>query len=644
MLETVLKRLYKDYRCKTIIQRECKDEIDDPFLLTKEGRDKKILQNEKRFKSQITEIDKDVFLYKNTDNNKKVGQLRALYGKCNINPYLLYFTLLSNDNSEYSIKDSDFEEDNIKVLAIAIAQSVELNKIDDIKDEEERQRKIREATQASWEISDEKLEMAYNRDYIFSINGGVIYEILEPDPEFKNESNKWNWRIDQNRKERRYMFSSIICEDDRIRSRYLNKKLDKSLNLAGSTRYFPESLNKYQSEERDDLSMNEILNKNQNEANNKEDKNALEIGKSRNRIVFGAPGTGKSHRLEEDREKHFNDPNCYERVTFHPNYSYSNFVGTYKPVSEGNEIKYKYVPGPFLRVLVKALKDKSQNYLLLIEEINRANVAAVFGDVFQLLDRNKDYNSSENKDYNSSEYPIDLSEDVKRYLEGEGVQLKNGKLYIPSNMYIWATMNSADQGVFPMDTAFKRRWDFEYIGIDEEEKAVIDIDEKTKIELKALKIPIPNGVDNDGKINKWKKIAWNSLRTEINNKLINSKINEDKLLGPFFLSPKTLIESHKLAKDENANITKERFVKLFESKVIMYLFEDVMKIHRDKIFKFKDDNKNLIFSNICKEFEEKAIDVFNIDTSKLEVEDLVSTNEGIGSNESDEKEETESNN
>ena len=76
----------------------------------------------------------------------------------------------------------------------------------------------------------------------------------------------------------------------------------------------------------------------------------------------------------------------------------------------------------------------------------------------------------------------------------------------------------------------------------------------------------------------------------------------------------------------------------------MYLFEDVMKIHCDKIFKFKDDNKNLIFSNICKEFEEKAIDVFNIDTSKLEVEDLVSTNEGIGSNESDEKEETESNN
>ena len=154
---------------------------------------------------------------------------------------------------------------------------------------------------------------------------------------------------------------------------------------------------------------------------------------SRNRILFGAPGTGKSHRLNQDliRKEGIDIANdlyegllvdCednYERVTFHPDYSYANFVGTYKPVPEKDHngvesITYKYVPGPFMRLYVKALKsaktDTPEPFVLIIEEINRANAAAVFGDIFQLLDRNE---------ANISEYPIQATEDMKKYLSDE---------------------------------------------------------------------------------------------------------------------------------------------------------------------------------------------------------------------------------
>ena len=137
----------------------------------------------------------------------------------------------------------------------------------------------------------------------------------------------------------------------------------------------------------------------------------------RNRIVFGAPGTGKSFGLKTDCEDLMKGKEgTYERVTFHPDYSYSQFVGTYKPVmdTDGTSIRYDFVPGPFMRVYVEAIKsgrtDAPQPHLLLIEEINRAKVAAVFGDVFQLLDRDDD---------GVSEYEIQASEDIRRYLAKE---------------------------------------------------------------------------------------------------------------------------------------------------------------------------------------------------------------------------------
>ncbi len=310
----------------------------------------------------------------------------------------------------------------------------------------------------------------------------------------------------------------------------------------------------------------------------------------RNRIIFGAPGTGKSFTINKERKELIGEDNetDYERVTFHPDYSYANFVGTYKPVP-GHEdengvetITYRYVPGPFMRVYVEALKngrtDNPKPYLLIIEEINRANVAAVFGDIFQLLDRGDD---------NVSEYPIQASEDIKKYLSEE-LNLdpeECSKIKIPDNMFIWATMNSADQGVFPMDTAFKRRWDFTYLGID-------DSDELIRGKYVYL-------ADD-----KSQKVEWNKLRKAINHFLAKEKINEDKQLGPYFISRSIVVPS------EGDEIDRDRFIRVFKNKVIMYLFEDAAKQKRAKLFEgcFQDSTR---YSEICREFDAKGIGIFN---------------------------------
>ena len=308
----------------------------------------------------------------------------------------------------------------------------------------------------------------------------------------------------------------------------------------------------------------------------------------RNLIFFGAPGTGKSYKLNEEVKNVIgeNNLNLYERVTFHPEYSYSNFVGTYKPVSEKNDegkdiISYKFVPGPFLRILKKAIYSKNgpnpEPYFLIIEEINRANFASVFGDVFQLLDRD---------DNGESEYFIDTSKEMREYLqdtsdmfvEDDEIKVETDdfrKIKIPNNMFIWATMNSADQGVFYMDTAFKRRWDFEHINLNPE-----------------------NILDNEFNLpNSDKPISWNTLRTAINSFLLDEyNLNEDKLIGFYFIS-------------NIKNLDDNEFIEAFKNKVIMYLFEDAAK-SKTSLF---ENSTEKTYSKICDDFDEKGIYIFHTD-------------------------------
>lgn len=308
---------------------------------------------------------------------------------------------------------------------------------------------------------------------------------------------------------------------------------------------------------------------------------------ARNRIVFGAPGTGKSHMIKEDCAEMVEKYKAgFERVTFHPDYTYAQFVGTYKPVTDSKgSIRYDFVPGPFMRVYANALQSALQGndvkpYILIVEELNRAKVAAVFGDVFQLLDRDDD---------GVSEYGIQASEDIKKYLAKKFDASADSfdELKLPDNMYIWATMNSADQGVFPMDTAFKRRWSFDYLGINEKDEQI-----KGKIIL--------------GTGDYSAEVEWNILRKAINDKLTKDyKINEDKLLGPFFMEKKML----KTVSDSDETILdREGFIRVFKSKVLMYLFEDAAKQHKHKLFSgCSDTNK---YSSICDDFDRKGIRIF----------------------------------
>ena len=280
-------------------------------------------------------------------------------------------------------------------------------------------------------------------------------------------------------------------------------------------------------------------------------------------IYYGAPGTGKSHRIKKElKEMNVPEKNIF-RTTFHPDSDYSSFVGAYKPtmkpvadeykavVGKDEEIAYSFVPQTFIKAYMQAYLNPNQNIYLIIEEINRGNCAQIFGDLFQLLDRDEN---------GVSEYPIKADSDLKMYLEGELGKnhdgIKDGELCLPSNLYIWATMNTSDQSLFPIDSAFKRRWDWEYEPIKYENS-------KWEIEI-------------DGNM-----YSWTSFQEKVNNRIFEATNSEDKKLGDFFVKP-------------NNNVISE---KQFINKVLFYLWNDVCKDGDGDIFK-TDDNKDVKFSDL----------------------------------------------
>ena len=280
-------------------------------------------------------------------------------------------------------------------------------------------------------------------------------------------------------------------------------------------------------------------------------------------IYFGAPGTGKSHRIKKElKEMNVPEKNIF-RTTFHPDSDYSSFVGAYKPtmkpvadeykavVGKDEEIAYSFVPQTFIKAYMQAYLNPNQNIYLIIEEINRGNCAQIFGDLFQLLDRDEN---------GVSEYPIKADSDLKMYLEGELGKthdgIKDGELCLPSNLYIWATMNTSDQSLFPIDSAFKRRWDWEYEPIKYENS-------KWEIEI-------------DGNM-----YSWTSFQEKVNNRIFEATNSEDKMLGDFFVKP-------------NNNVISE---KQFINKVLFYLWNDVCKDGDGDIFK-TEDNKDVKFSDL----------------------------------------------
>lgn len=332
------------------------------------------------------------------------------------------------------------------------------------------------------------------------------------------------------------------------------------------------------------------------------------VKKPKQRIFFGAPGTGKSYSLNKEADDQFKEK--YDRVTFHPNYSYGNFVGSFKPFpkiqytsdnqiktdEDGNVIEtitYDFIPGILIKVLEKAYRDMNNDFLLIIEEINRANVSAVFGDLFQLLDRDK---------IGNSEYKISTSKELQSYLERsnkikhfdqsviENTGLNFEFLYFPKNLFIWATMNSADQGVMPLDTAFKRRWDFEYLGINK-------IADENKKEFDNYYL----------KINSKEKVKWDIFRRNVNERLSKLNIPEDKLLGPYFIS-KTVLEN------EDLQIKTD----IIKNKVLMYLYDDAARAHRNILFA---EGKHATYSELCENFDENALNIFK-DRIEIETEEI----------------------
>jgi 5-methylcytosine-specific restriction endonuclease McrBC GTP-binding regulatory subunit McrB len=309
--------------------------------------------------------------------------------------------------------------------------------------------------------------------------------------------------------------------------------------------------------------------------------NELNVSNTLQCIFYGAPGTGKSNTIK----KNVDDKGMRNvRTTFHPDSDYSTFVGCYKPImketviskdgieSKEEQIVYRFVPQAFLKAYTGAWKNQDKPFFLIIEEINRGNCAQIFGDLFQLLDRKN----------GESEYPISPDEDIQKFLLSDKKygfaeitdeqkaaipdEIQSGELLkLPKNLHIWATMNTSDQSLFPIDSAFKRRWDWQYMPIE-------DAGKNWKIEV--------NG----------NKYDWWQFLIAINKEVFDLTHSEDKQLGYFFV------------KAENNKIEAKTLV----NKVYFYLWTDVFKdydFESQKAFKKADGNEAITFKDFFKDGE-----------------------------------------
>lgn len=287
-------------------------------------------------------------------------------------------------------------------------------------------------------------------------------------------------------------------------------------------------------------------------------------------IFYGAPGTGKSHTVDNDYVK---DKKCF-RITFHPDTDYASFVGCYKPKmggATGEDITYSFVPQVFLNAYLYAWNHPGEPTYLVIEELNRGNCAQIFGDIFQLLDRQKIGHPGYSK------YTINADSDISTYLSGE---LENKERYenaireiygikefdfsilaLPSNLNILATMNTSDQSLFPIDSAFKRRWEMEYVGVN-----YTDAEQFTVV------------------IDETHKYSWSEILKGLNGYIKQEKHSTNKILGNRFVQS-----------DENNVIS----AVAFRDKVLFFLFNDVFKEEDEFRTDFFGGNDELYFEDLC---------------------------------------------
>ena len=305
----------------------------------------------------------------------------------------------------------------------------------------------------------------------------------------------------------------------------------------------------------------------------------------RNILLYGVPGSGKSWTIEHEYCK---PGSVVERLVFHPDYTYSDFIGQILPaVSEDGQVSYKFTPGPFTNILRESYNNPSKEYILIIEEINRGNAPAIFGEVFQLLDR-----KVEIRDIDDNGYPIGTSEygitNMNIAEEMYGKDRKTEKVRIPSNLSIIGTMNTSDQNVFTLDTAFQRRWDMRLI---ENDFASVD---SSLADAEILDTGI----------------TWKDFCVEINKIVVGNSARmtsaEDKRLGAYFVHVHDLKyddtmgdlkeydalrvkeTSGSLTDDEKSRIAVIRDAmrqnRKFPEKVIKYLWDDAFKFNREIIF------------------------------------------------------------